>query len=97
MRAPLGMLLILVGVVMGYLVLTGKLPSSTPIVPAASSPSSIPPPAGSNGGVGGPHPVSGSPGGAGGPYNSTGSHDSTLGLPTLQNLQDMNASTGGYA
>jgi len=110
MRAPLGMLMILLGAVMGYLVLTGKLPTTTNLLsgtPTPGSPtdsqinsryrnqngptgSSSPTP---NGGIGGPAPIGAN---GGGPYYGTGDHSSSMGLPTMQNLQDMNASSGVY-
>src|SRR5579872_68568 len=108
MRAVLGLLLILGGVVTGYLVLTGKLPNgNTPFTAQAQPPAGgvhgkgpgpnggnsnpTPNPTPPGGGIGGAHPT-----GSGGPFPAQGSNLNPMGLPTMQYLQDIGASQGGY-
>jgi hypothetical protein len=83
MKAVFGVALLLVGFTLGYLVLAGKVPAPAPASTSGTS---------SGGGSGG---------GGGTTSTTTPSGVSTgatpMGLPTMQHLHDMNASSGGMA
>jgi hypothetical protein len=85
------MLIVFIGLVMGYLVLAGKLPNpnATPITPPPSPPPSnyTPPPPGSPKGINNPDNL----------LNQGGGSMAMGSLPTMRHLHDVNASQGGYS
>lgn len=95
MRAVMGLLLILGGVVMGYLVITGKLPAAST---SSSTTGTTSPTGGTTGGTTGNPGHGPVPSGtaSGGPIPAQGSNLNPLGLPTMQALQDMGASKGAW-
>lgn len=87
MRAVAGLLFVFLGLVMGYLVLTGKFPNSGPLVSTSTSTSSGP--------AVGNTPQQQSNILANKNSGSNAPSYNTLGLPTMANLNDLLASNGG--
>ena len=92
MKADLGILLLLVGFTLAYLVLAGKIPSALSVVSSSSTPTKAPtgtppPPGGGSVSVGTTNVAKGIGSGPGG--------TSPMGLPTMGYFHDLVASQGG--
>ena len=90
MKADLGILLLLLGFTLAYLVIAGKFPTSTPLLTTGSVTSAgakPPPPGGGSVSVGTTNVAKGVGSGPGG--------STPMGLPTMNYFHDLVASQGG--